>query len=115
YAGDRDGVASGGRLRIGDEYRQFGIANEGNPTIQGFGGWSSVDTVSRLAVDTLMSMMEALQMAGVMEHRLGGLDIRGMGEAEAQELAATIQRVVQEIAGFDAVIAHLPFENLRNL
>lgn len=115
YQGDRDGVASGGMLRLGDELRQFGIANEGNPTIQGFGGWSSAETLPRLAIDVSMSLMEALQAAGVMAHRLDGLDIRGMAEDQVTALATTIQHVVQEIAGFDAVIQQLPFANLRDL
>src|SRR5690606_29397430 len=49
HKGDRDGVASGGRLRIGDQYVQFGIQDDENPTIKGFGGWSSAETLPRLA------------------------------------------------------------------
>src|SRR5690606_39509720 len=94
YAGDRDGVASGGRLRIGDEYRQFGIANEGNPTIQGFGGWSDADTLPRLATDIQLSILEAFQSAGVLSSLLEGIDIRGLGEQAAQVLAASVQKIV---------------------
>lgn len=115
YAGDRDGVASGGTLRIGDELRRIGIANEGNPTVQGFGGWSSAETLPRLATDIQLTVLEAFQQADILSSILADIDIRGLGDAAAAELSATVQMIVQEVSAFQTAVERLPFAQLRDL
>lgn len=121
YAGDRDGVASGGALRIGDELRKFGIAvDDENPTIQGFGGWSSADTLPRLATDIQLSVLEAFQsvsdeLPNVLAGMLEGIDVRSLGEQEAQALAERFTLLTQGASQFLAAIDAMPFAELRDL
>lgn len=112
--GDRQGVLSGGTLRIGDQTSSIGVLD--SPSSQfGFGGWSDKDMFSRLATDIQLSILEAFQQAGVMSSLLEGVNIRGLGEEAAAQLAATVQAVVQEVSAFQTAVESLPFANLRDL
>src|SRR5690606_18220864 len=51
----------------------------------------------------------------VMSSILDGINIRGLSDAAAQELATTIQQVVQEVSTFQQAVESLPFGNLRDL
>lgn len=112
--GDRQGVLSGGTLRIGDQTSSIGVLD--SPSSQfGFGGWSDKDMFTRLATDIQLSILEAFQQAGVMSSLLEGVNIRGLGEEAAAQLAATVQAVVQEVSAFQTAVESLPFANLRDL
>lgn len=115
YKGDRDGVASGGTLRIGGESRQIGVAQASDMTLAGFGGWSEAEMLPRLATDIQLSILDAFQQAGVMSNMLGGVNVRGLDATAAQELAATVQAVVEQTAAFQVAMEALPFANLRDL
>lgn len=120
YKGDRDGVASGGMLRIGDEYRQFGIANEGNPTIQGFGGWSDVDPMARIGTEIQLSVLEAFQAVGdqlptVLSDMLGTESLRGLNEGQIQEITQRFTALIEGTNAFLHAAEQLPFANLRDL
>jgi|GEM_PF-4442252 hypothetical protein len=120
YKGDRDGVASGGRLRIGDQYVQFGIQDDENPTIKGFGGWSSEATLPRLATDIQLSVLQAFQaldgeLPRVFREMVAGVDIRGLGQEEASALAGRFSAIVQEVQAFQSAVEQLPFLELRDL
>lgn len=120
YQGDRDGVASGGRLRIGDRLVDIGIPDDENPTIKGFGGWSSAETLPRLATDIQLTVLEAFQAASdqlpnVLASMLEGIDIRSLGEQEAQALAERFTALTQGAAAFLSTLEQTPFAKLRDL
>ena len=113
--GDRDGVGSSGSLRIGDEIVDIGLEIKPSWTKGGFGGWSSEEMLPRLATDIQLTILEAFQKADVLPSLLGGIDVRGLDAAAAQELVTTVQRFVQEVNTFQEALETLPFENLRDL
>src|SRR5690606_27109550 len=120
YKGDRDGVASGGALRIGGQLLEFGIQDRSNPTLGGFGGWSDAPTLPRLATDIQMSMLQAFQAASaqlpaVLADMVRGIDIRSLGAEQVEALANAMQSIVVEVNAFQFAIEALPFENLKNL
>src|SRR5690606_27788293 len=120
YKGDRDGVASGGALRIGGQVLEFGIQDRNNPTLGGFGGWSDAPTLPRLATDIQMSMLQAFQavgdqLPGVLADMFRGIDIRSLGAEQVEALATSLQTLVTEVNAFQVAVEALPFENLRDL
>lgn len=118
--GDRQGVASGGTLRIGEQVRQIGIPQASDMTLAGFGGWSSADMWPRLQTDLQLTLLEALQLVGdqlprVMADRIRDVDFRNIGAEAAQEMAEWFSSVVSEVTAFGSIVETLPFAQLKNL
>lgn len=118
--GDRQGVASGGMLRIGDALRQIGIRDSSDMTFAGFGGWSEADMLPRLQTDIQLSILQAFQAVGdqlprVLADMVAGVDIRGLDEAGAQDLANRFNLVIESVSTFLAAIETMPFEYLRDV
>ncbi|WP_442596288.1 tape measure protein [Parapusillimonas sp. JC17] len=118
--GDRNGVASGGSLRIGDQLRQIGVAQASDMTFGGFGGWSSAEMLPRLQTDIQLSILEAFQALGsqlpsVLSGMLEGVDMRNIDAATAQDLATRFAAVADGATQFLTAIEALPFEQLRGL
>ena len=112
--GDRNGVLSGGKLRMNGQLIDIGLP-AGSSTTGGFGGWSSEDMAARLATDVQLSILEAFQQADILSSILGGVNVRGLSAEAAQQLTSTVQAVVQSADQFRVAMEKLPFENLRNL
>ncbi|NYT81451.1 tape measure protein [Alcaligenaceae bacterium] len=118
--GDRNGVASGGSLRIGDTLRQIGVKQSSDMTLAGFGGWSSAEMLPRLQTDIQLSILEAFQAAGdqlpsVLSSMLEGVYVRGLDGPAAQELAARFAAITEGALGFLKAAETMPFEQLRNM
>ncbi|WP_442592461.1 tape measure protein [Parapusillimonas sp. JC17] len=118
--GDRNGVASGGMLRIGDQLRQIGVAQASDMTFGGFGGWSSAEMLPRLQTDIQLSILEAFQavsgqLPSVLSGMLEGVDLRNIDAATAQDLATRFSAVADGATQFLTAIEALPFEQLRGL
>lgn len=118
--GDRNGVASGGMLRIGDQLRQIGVAQASDMTFGGFGGWSSEDMLSRLQTDITLTTLEAFQALGdqlpsVLSNMLAGIDFRNIDAVTAQDIATRFAAVADGATQFLAAIEAMPFEQLRGL
>ena len=120
YKRDREGVASGGQLRIGDRLIDFGLREASDMTLGGFGGWSEAEMLPRLATDIQLSVLEAFQsisdqLPNVLAGMLEGIDVRSLGEAEAQALAERFTALTQGASQFLAAIESMPFAELRDL
>ncbi|WP_442592889.1 hypothetical protein ACSBPU_15490 [Parapusillimonas sp. JC17] len=118
--GDRNGVASGGMLRIGNQLRQIGIKQSSDMTFAGVGGWSSEDMLSRLQTDITLTTLEAFQALGdqlpsVLSNMLAGIDFRNIDAATAQDLATRFAAVADGATQFLTAVEALPFEQLRGL
>lgn len=118
--GDRNGVASGGTLRIGDTLRQIGVKQSSDMTLAGFGGWSSEDMLSRLQTDITLTTLEAFQALGdqlpsVLSNMLAGIDFRNIDGATAQDIATRFAAVADGASQFLTAIEAMPFEQLRGL
>lgn len=118
--GDRDGVASGGALRVGDQKVDFGVRQSSDMTLAGFGGWSDAEMLPRLQTDIQLSVLEAFQAVGdqlpsVLSSMLKGVHVRGLGAEEAQALAEQFAVVTQNATALQEAVKALPFEQLRNL
>lgn len=118
--GDRQGVASGGTLRIGDRLINFGLREASDMTLGGFGGWSEAEMLPRLAVDIQLSVLEAFQALGdqlpkVLSDMLEGIDVRSLGAEEAQALAERFAMLTQGASAFLAAVEQMPFVELRDL
>lgn len=118
--GDRQGVASGGTLRIGDQMRQIGIAGASDMTKYGFGGWTEAEMLPRLQTDIQLSLLEAFQALGdqlpaVLSDMLSGVDIRGLGAEDAASLTQRFAAVVDGVSQFMAAVEAMPFEQLKDL
>lgn len=118
--GDRQGVASGGMLRTGDQMRQIGIPQASDMTFAGFGGWSEADMLPRLQTDIQLSILEAFQaqidsLPTVLGDMIRGVDVRALDAAGAQDLAARFSAVVEGASNFLAMVETMPFEHLRDL
>lgn len=119
YKRDRDGVASGGTLRVGDQLIDFGITDDTNPTLGGFGGWSSVDPMQRIGTEIQLSMLEALkavsdELPSVLSSMLA-VDIRSLDEAGAADLVARFTALTEGASAFLAAIERMPFDYLRDV
>ncbi|NGR09403.1 hypothetical protein G5B41_17825, partial [bacterium SGD-2] len=119
HAGDRQGVAAGGQLRIGDRLIDFGIPDDENPTIKGFGGWSPVDPMSRIGTEVQLSMLQAFQavrdqLPNVLSSMLD-VDVRALDEAGAADLAARFTAIAEGASAFLATLENTPFAELRDL
>ncbi len=118
--GDRQGVASGGMLRTGDDLRQIGIRQSSDMTFAGFGGWSSAEMLPRLATDIQLSILEAFQtqvdsLPDALANMIRGVDVRALDAAGAQDLAARFSAMVQGVSQFQTAVQSLPFDQLREL
>lgn len=118
--GDRQGVASGGMLRTGDQMRQIGIPQSSDMTFAGFGGWSEADMLPRLATDIQLSILEAFQtqvdsLPDVLADMIRGVDVRALDAAGAQDLAARFSAVVEGASSFLQLVQTMPFDQLRDL
>jgi tape measure domain-containing protein len=118
--GDRDGVASGGAIRIGDERMNIGVKQSSDMTLAGFGGWSSAEMLPRLQTDIQLTLLEAFQKAGdqlpdSLSSMLEGIYVRGLDGPAAQELAMRFAAVADGATQFLAAIETLPFELLKGL
>lgn len=105
--GDRQGVASGGALRIGDQLRNVGVAQSSDMTLAGFGGWSPEEMGPRLATDIQLTMLEAFQQVGAggglpdaLYSMIEGVFIRGLDESAAQDLAARFTALTEGALAF---------------
>ncbi|MFA7523423.1 MAG: phage tail length tape measure family protein [Halothiobacillaceae bacterium] len=120
--GDRQGVASGGTLRIDDQLRQFGQEWASDMTIRGFGGWSEAEMIPRLAMDLQVSMLEAFQrvaeadqLPSVLADMIEGVYLRGLDEAQLGDLATRFNAVIEQVGAFQVAVEMLPFAQLRDL
>ena len=123
YKGDRQGVASGGTLRVGDALLSFGLQDlfdRTDMTKSGFGGWSEAEMLPRLEMDLQLSVLSAFQAAGdalpnILSGMLEGIDIRSLGAEQAQALAQSFQVVIDQVTGLQEAVRRLPFAQLRDL
>lgn len=123
YKGDRQGVASGGTLAIGDQLLNFGLQDlydRTDMTKSGFGGWSEAEMLPRLQTDLQLSILSAFQAAGdqlpsVLSGMLEGVDIRSLGAEQAEALAQSFQLVIDQVSAFQVAVESLPFAQLRDL
>lgn len=117
--GDRQGVGSGGQLRIGDRLIDFGLREASDMTLGGFGGWSSVDPMQRIGTEIQLSMLEALKaVSDELPSALSSMlevDIRGLDEAGAADLVARFTALTEGATAFLAAIEQMPFEHLRDV
>ncbi|MCK9234924.1 MAG: tape measure protein [Acholeplasmataceae bacterium] len=118
--GDRQGVASGGTLRVGNQSLDFGIGHASDMTIRGFGGWSEEDMFTRLQTDIQMSILQALQLQvdqlpPMLAALIRDVDIRSLSAEAALNLISTFEMIILEVNGLISALDVMPFERLKGL